>query len=157
MEEAEQGDQACPYGDSSCDEEREEHESSAAAVSPKGSSFRIALKWYFIGKDTSTGPEQSASAEVDCMIRMKDLLHVNSYTKEKLRLRYPSDRLLIVKTPEILQFPAEYAVWSNEELVELPPLDKEKWNEPICTEEKDCVFLYGLAACREEVVVEEGA
>lgn len=77
-------------------------------------------------------------------------LNINPYTKKQFLETYGSMRI-VFKMPEILQFPGAYAVWTDEPLEGIEPLDPVEFQESNARIARaftpsDFKYLYGMSS-----------
>lgn len=116
-------------------------------VDDVATSFRLCQRWFLVG-------ENDKLCEMKSIQPPAEILEVNPCTCRQLTVCWSNlfdlDNLaLIIKSKEMLQFPAQYAVWSTRKIRGLVPFDAKYWYEEGKANSRrtpDATFLYGLSS-----------
>lgn len=102
----------------------------------------IRISYFLFGKD---GPKNTSP-----IVPPVSILDINPWTKRQVLKTYGSARF-VFKMPKILQFPGAYAVWTDEPLEGIEPLDPDECAEPNAEIARDFTpssfkYLYAMAS-----------
>ena len=116
--------------------------STAAANAVDPDLAGVPVRWVFHGLDAAG---KLTSRLSDDWAPPSSILDVNAYAKTALAIR---SKRWYIKPPEILGFPAEYALLAADEVAGLLPLDTKLYHEvfPPVANDMGCCKLYGLSS-----------